>query len=299
MTGRLFLILLVAVVPNDILGAILFEDHFDGSPLNGEWSVSERAASTPLGRTQTDFIPEVTNGTARFRFDTYNHHAPGALFRGTEIATRTKFAVSDGLTVQTRLRIDTPLPGGLVFGFFLFGRHGYDEQGGGTGTFDEIDFEVLSNLANASTPEVLLNAYDGNIDGTQETELGPFFIDVASLDFTEFNDFNIRWESDQVTWFINDQLVLTRTDVVGLADSNMGLHLNFWAPEAVFTHAYDGSLQPTANEDANQSFFVEIDSVAVSSIPEPEGYAFLAALFLVCRLGSIAISRVRSRASLH
>ena len=268
-----FILTLLILSPDTLLGAvILFEDHFDQPVLNTEWSVNQQSVNSPLGLTQTYFSPEITNeGTARFRFDTYNPDAPGALFRGTEIATQTQFAVGDGLTFEVRWRASTPLPEGLVLGFSTFG------QGNGV---DRIDFDVLSKVYTGTSNMKILT----NVSGTGN-EIDPILVVSPNpIDFSEFNTFKILWEPDSIKWFINDHLVLARTDVVGLADSNMGLHLNFWAPDqslSSFSEAYDPNFQPTANSSQNQSFFFEVDSVTISAIPEPEYYVFFLAFFLL------------------
>ena len=122
-------------------GAVLFQDDFNGDTLDlTKWSVNIRPIGGPLGRTQTFFEPELSDGIARFRFDTYNPESPGALFRGSEILTLNEFRLVDALVFEARLRFNTPFPEGLVAAFFTFGR---DDV---TLGFDEIDVEILGNL---------------------------------------------------------------------------------------------------------------------------------------------------------
>jgi len=280
-------LLFIVFLPTFVTAQILFQDDFNGTSLDTtEWFERPRPVNAPIGRTQTGSSPVIADGIARLQFDTYNPNAPGRLFSGTELLSLTKYSLDtpgiQGLEFETRMRIGTPLPNGLVVGFFTFGRDGFTSAGdGGTGGFDEIDIEIVSNLINnpttpSRTQEILFNTFDGQTGG-DTIELGPNLIDISALNLSEFNTYKIRWLPDKIQWFINDQKLFTLTESEGAADlanSEQGIHLNLWAPGSSFGLAYDSGLTPTTDPGLNENFFIESDYIRVTAIPEPEIFGF-------------------------
>ena len=281
------LLILILVLPTIASAQIWFRDDFDGTSLNtDEWFQRPRAVDRPLGRTQTGPSPIIGGGLARLTFNTYNADAPGILFSGTEMLTLTKYSLDapgvEGLEFKTSMRVGLPLANGLVAGFFTFGRDGFDRNGeGGVGGFDEIDIEILSNLINepinpGRTQEILVNVFDGQTNGNT-VELGPWLMDISTINLSEFNTYTIRWFADKIEWFINDQELFTLTAAEGaaaLADSEQGLHFNLWAPSDSFDTAFDPVLMPTANPALNETYFMEVDYVQIAAIPEPSIFGF-------------------------
>ena len=279
--------MILFTLPTIASAQVLFQDDFNGTSLNtAEWFERPRPVSNPLGRTQTGSSPIIDGGVARLQFDTYNPNAPGMLFSGTEILSLTKYSLDapgvQGLEFETSMRVDPSLPNGLVAAFFTFGRDGFTSAGdGGVGGFDEIDFEILSNLINepvtsGNTQEILINTFDGQTNGLTE-ELGPELIDISSINLADFNTYTIRWFTDKIEWFINDQELFTLTESEGaaeLADSEKGIHLNLWAPNSNFSLAFDSELTPTSDPELNESYSMEVDYVRITAIPEPSTFAF-------------------------
>ena len=287
------LLILILLLPTTALAQVLFQDDFDGSSLDSEWFTKPRPVTSPLGRTQTGPSPIIAGGIARLQFDTYNADAPGTLFLGTEILTLEKYSLDadgvQGLEFETSMRIDPSLPNGLVVGFFTFGRDGFNRTGdGGVGGFDEIDIEILSNLINepitqGRTQEILINTFDGQKNGNI-VELGPELSDISDINLSDFNTYTIRWFANKIEWFINDQVLFTLTELEGaaeLADSEQGLHFNLWAPNSGFGLAFDSELTPTSNPERNESYFMEVDYVQITAIPEPGLFGF----HLACMTG--------------
>ena len=264
--------------------------------------------TTFLGRTQfrvgtySDSLPEiednlpiVVNGVAQIRLDTLNpiildppenstgQIANPSLF-GTELIINQDFELGSGLAFEARMRVNAPIANPTVGGgttqkglvaslFSFFGR----EIGLNQALFDEIDFEFLTNDINNAEQNtqnsslVLTNVYNDDPPGIGSPGAP---IKVENLDLTQFNTFRIEWLPDRIRWFVNDEEILTRTDIV--PDEAKTIRLNFWAPkEEGFQKAFDPSLQPVqrqagdTNQDLlarNQTFFYEVDYVKVDKL---------------------------------
>lgn len=259
---------------------VLFHDDFDTAALDSSrWSVG----NWQLGRTMLGHTPAVSGGIASLRHDTYNPTDPGGSFLGTEIYSNAAFVRGDGIEFEARVRTAVNSPG-LVTSLFA-----YSAQ---EGLSDEIDFEFLTNhVDNPHIPgeRLLLSSWDDwdaaspiyndNVHHHSTT------VDLDPLILAAYNTFTLRWLPDRVEWLVNGQLVHADDHVV--PDAPMPVRLNFWAPDSGWFDAYSSGLQPTADPSANVSYFYEVNSVTVRSVPEPAGLAALA-LF-----GMFALARQR------
>jgi len=246
-------------------GATLFFDDFNGASLNETlWRLPE-GLGTFFGRTQIkpptyagqNLRPVVANGSVTLRFDTYNASAliPGDSFWGHEIQTRQTFLPgTQGITIETRMRfLDTP-PGGIVGGFFTYAKDPPYRP--------EIDIELLTN--DLGGDRFLTNLYkDDTVSGAGDAA----FVVIPGFDMTDWNTYEIRWLPDRVQWFLNGTQVRER--IVTVVNNPSEVRLNIAAPDAGFSDAYNGALQPAVTAGNNQQYKLEIDYVQVSSVPLP------------------------------
>ena len=265
------LIILVALITTSRLDAvILFHDDFDDNTLD---SVTWDVASNTIGRTQFGSTPLLANGTARIAFNTHNPDDPGNTFKGTEIKTKTEFRRDSGVDFEARIKVNEPIANGLVVAFFMFG---FDNT---NLTSDEIDFELLSNWINDSTNanRALLSTWN-NFDENNSLPDQNFTTNqlVDGLDAFDFNTYRIRWLTERTEWYVNDEFVFSTSEV--LPDDPMSLRLNFWAPRSTFGIAFDGRLQPTADQNLNSQYVYEVDHVSVKSLAVPEPSTFVLVL---------------------
>ena len=279
-----FLIILVLVKAE---AETLLQDNFDGSSLSSEWNVRTWPADGIQRRTEYNAVsqpPIVQDGHVRLNLDTYNSNAPGSTFLGSEIITQTKFSLDmssgGGLEFEARIRLDQQFVNqpGLIAAFFTYGESGQTNQQGNQ-TYDEIDFEFLSNFQN---DRLLINAWDA------DRQLGPDIItfddieNLGGLDLTDWNSYKLRWFSDRLEWYVNNEWIFTKNNVENLADAEMPLYFNLWVPNANFTQAYGENFLPTADPTTNKSFYMDLDQVSVSAIPEPKHVALLFGLIAAC-----------------
>ena len=266
---------------------LLFHDGFDEVSLDTDkWIVRDNFT---LARSEfRSDAPQLINGVARLRFDTFNPNAPGVTMLGAEILTRDDYSNTHGLSVEARIRVVDPIGRGLVAGFF-----GYvnDDPVLGVDQFDEIDVELLTNKIDGArnnvipAQEVLTNSWVNASTGNEQ------FIGIPGLDVTEFNTYRFDWFGDRVEWFVNGLLIRTATQDV--PDTAMPIRFNFWAPTSNFTPAFDASLTPVSDPAANDTFFYELDFVTIQDfepIPEPLT-AGLGCLGLVAVISSTAHRR--------
>jgi minor extracellular serine protease Vpr len=254
-------------------GEVLLDDDFDGSALDPARWFQPVGEGTFLGRTQLRAPSDpvgVVGGVLRLALDTHNPTArvPGDSFLGSEIVSQEAFSPAQGeggIAIEARVRLVPPLAPGLVASLFL-----YDLVG--PGIRDEIDFELLTNFALSAGDELLTNAFDdaGFAEpGAVATK------QVHGLDPTAFNVYTLWWRSDRIQWFVNGDLV--RQEFLVLPQAPLRVRLNLWAPAPAFALAYSAALQPTADPNANETLFYEVDRVRVTTLPEPGPMPGLAA----------------------
>jgi hypothetical protein len=233
------------------VGSPGFRDDFNGPSLDmSRWYIPE-GQETFIPRTQmrpSSHPPTIVNGVLRLRVDTFNPTAqvPGDSFWGSEIVTRQLFDRGRGLIVRSRARVVRPAPAGLVASLFAYATR--------DGTRDEIDFELLTNTANA----VLTNVFE---DDPFLVAGRPVLVSPPGLDIGAFNDYELRWLPDRVEFLVNG--VLVRQEFNRLPDDPLSIRLNFWAPDISFLEAFSLVLQPVASSASNQTFFYEVDMVEI------------------------------------
>ncbi len=241
-------------VPTQASAELLLRDDFDAPPLDpSKWSVPTGDGSF-LGRTQ--IRPPAsklsfTDGTIRLQLDTHNPWAlaPGDSFLGSEIDTVTSWDLAEGLIIEARVRLVSPLPRGLVGSLFTFGLS--------DGVRDEIDFELLSNDLAEAKPRVLTNVFDDDF----EFPGVPAHPDVTGIRLDAFHVYRIEWFSDRIVWRVDGEPVREETGTV--PDGPQNVRLNFWAPDAFFAEAFDAGLVPAKTPEDNQTYFYEVDWVKI------------------------------------
>lgn len=273
-------ILAIAVSAN---AELLFEDQFTGDTLDlSKWDFHV----VFLDPTQTRDSAHAdalafTGETVKLPLETYNPTAivPGDSFYGTDIVSTMRFDRGEGLVLTARMRMvddgQNPLVRGIVGAFFLF-----ETDPVVPGVWDEIDFEQLSNdidgvkNGDESKRRVLTNVFDDfDISDPGLNPDKPVFVPLPAVDLTEFNVFDIHWLPEHVEWYVNG--VLRRTEHMVVPDDAMDVHFNIHAPGPGFQDAYDPNLEPTSDPKENRTFFLEIDYVAVTRIPEPSTLTLL------------------------
>jgi len=267
------LIALVAVLLSGYVARAqeLFRDDFDGVRLDpGKWSWQDR--NWPVGQTWFKGPPDVSGGLATFTHHTYNQYDPGRLScLGQEIYSNVLFERLDGLEFEARVRLRTPMAGGLVASFFAY----MDEQVAGHIENDEIDFEFLSNQLNKrpDTHQVIVATYDdfwGQWDDPdRHIVANPA---VFRLDLGEFNVFKIRWWPDRTEWRWDptprdsDVLIFATTDAQ--ADEPLTIRFNFWAATSIWPLAWDPGMVPTNDPTRDAVCFYDVDYVVVRRIAD-------------------------------
>ncbi|WP_197525905.1 glycoside hydrolase family 16 protein [Pseudobythopirellula maris] len=281
---------LVATLSAAASGQVLLHDDFDDSngPIGaqGDGVVDLSAYRAPfggedfLGRTQLRFDLPVENfataaggssdgRVALIELDTYNPLDPGNAFYGTDLLTKTNFARAGGLRWEARMRFRDGLPGGLVGAGFLYDVQRQDPPNSGVLVRDEIDHELLSNVAQGPAPQsTFTNVWnDGPFTGPTSGGIGET-INTSSVsggfDLTDFHDYRIDWLPARVDYYIDNTLVRRETGVV--PDDPMKSHFNLWAPDEGFGAAFNSGLQPTANPANNQTYTLEVDSVHIERL---------------------------------
>lgn len=236
---------------------VLFHDDFNGSMASSDyWHIPTRKSppkGTFIGRTQfkctqDSALPAQQNGNAMITLESHN---PTRLsFYGTDLISNQSFALGQGIRVRVRAKMDTSVPG-IVGGIFL-----YALNQGETKICDEIDFELLTNHPN----DVRTNVYRRGGPATGAPQSVPY----PSGSITGYHTYEIEWLPDQVSWFIDGNLV--RTERENVPTGVMTVHLNLWAPNLKWTLAYSSELKPVRSPSSNKIFSMSVDSVDVESI---------------------------------
>ncbi len=262
-----------------------FNDEFNGASLNlSDWGVY--GSSQELQRTRFGTTPQLLteNGTnfARLTLDTYNPNASNR-FRGTEIYTKNRFPLGNGLEIEARLRGPINQPG-IVFAFFTI----YDRYNGngaptpGNYSKSEIDYEFLTAEQEQFSPagqsrRLYLNIWDDwnevrdGYDG-DDVETPSRIHDDKTYGLSTFgsnfswkgwNTYKIRWYPNRTEYYLND--VLQRTETQVLPNEDMSVHFNIWSGDSSFDQAYSEGFNPT-NEANNRTFNVDVDYLRVRSL---------------------------------
>ena len=251
---------LVISLSNVIRAETLLYDDFNGNRVSSsKWHIPTWVSPTDgtvVGLTQFRFtqnssLPAADNGNAMIVVESYN---PTALsFYGTDLRSNQSFALGAGIHITVRAKMNTTTPG-IVGGIFL-----YALKPGSTTDHDEIDFELLTNLPNG----VQTNIYSNEKLGTGNVQ----FVTYTSGSITDYHTYEIKWQPNHVSWFIDGNLV--RTDTRHVPTGPMNFHLNIWVPDPGWPAAYDPHLKPAPSASSNQIFSMSVDSVHIQSITPP------------------------------
>jgi beta-glucanase (GH16 family) len=243
-----------------ILAETLLYDDFNGNIVSSsQWHIPTWVSPTDgtvVGHTQFRFtqnssLPAASNGNAMIVLETYNPTAFS--FYGTDLRSNQSFALGTGIHITVRAKMNTATPG-IVGGIFL-----YALKPGSTTYHDEIDFELLTNRPHG----VQTNIYSNEKLGTGNVQ----FIPYASGSINDYHTYEIKWQPNQVSWYIDGNLV--RTDKSHVPTGPMSLHLNIWVPDPGWPAAYDPNLKAATSASSNQVFSMSVDSVHIQSIPPP------------------------------
>jgi beta-glucanase (GH16 family) len=235
---------------------LLYDDFSGASVSSGKWHIPTWVSPTDgtvVGLTQFRFtqnssLPAAHNGNAIVALETYNPTAVS--FYGTDLRSNQSFDLGTGIHLTVRAKMNTTTRG-IVGGIFL-----YALKPGSTTYHDEIDFELLTNMPNG----VQTNIYSNEKLGTGNVQ----FIPYSSGSITDYHTYEIKWQPNQVSWFVDGHLVRTVTHIVPTGPMNF--HLNIWVPDAGWPAAYDQHLKPAESAGSNQIFSMSVDSVHIQSI---------------------------------
>ena len=248
------------ISPSTLLAATLLCDDFSGNRVSPDkWHIPTWVSPTDgtvVGLTQFRFtqsssLPEVDNGNAIIAVESYN--PTSFSFLGTDLRSNQSFVLGAGVHITVRAKMNTTMPG-IVGGIFLFAL-----KPGSTTYHDEIDFELLTNSPNGAQT----NIYSNEKLGTGNVQFVPY----ASGSITDYHTYEIIWQPNQVSWFIDGNLV--RTDTSHVPTGPMNFHLNIWVPDPGWPEAYAPYLKPTTSASSNQIFSMSVDSVNIQSIAPP------------------------------
>lgn len=243
--------------PSNINAATLIHDDFNGIVVNSDdWHIPTWVSPTDgtfVGQTQfrcsqNSQLPGTSESNAIIMLETYN--PTGFSFYGTDLISNQSIPLGDGVRITVRAKMNTSTPG-IVGGIFL-----YALKPESSTLHDEVDFELLTNQ-----PEVAqTNIYSNEPLGAGH----PQFASYASGSINDYHTYEIEWLPDQVSWFIDDNLV--RKEMSSVPAGPMNFHLNIWVPDAGWAEAYSPDLTPTATAGSNQIFWMSVDSVKIQSI---------------------------------
>jgi beta-glucanase (GH16 family) len=245
------------ISPPIILAATLLFDDFSGNIVSSlKWHIPTWVSPTDgtfIGQTQfrctqNSSLPAAKDSNAIITVESYN--PTGFSFYGTDLISNQSFSLGEGIHITVRAKMNASTPG-IVGGIFL-----YALKPGSTTLHDEINFELLTNLPSG----VQTNIYSNEPLGRGH----PQFVAYTSGSITDYHIYEIKWEPNQVSWFIDG--ILVRKETGHVPTGSMKFHLNIWVPDSEWTQAYSSDLKPTPSESSNQIFRMSIDSVNINSI---------------------------------
>ena len=206
-----------------------------------------------FGRTQMQqSLPAIANGAALLTLNTYDPTGPGKAFVGTDIYTSQTFQPgSTGIAFQVVAKMDQTT-GGLVGGIFP-----YNLLDQATTDHNEIDTELVSNAQTSLS----VNNYADEPLGAGNPQTVPL---PAGDDLTQWHTYTMVWQTSQISWYIDGNLVAQTNSNVPIGA--MPLYLDFWAPASDWAYAYNGSLQPVSSQAANTTFGFEVKSALVAQL---------------------------------
>lgn len=250
------------ISPSITLASTLLYDDFTGNIVSStNWHIPTWVSPTDgtfVGQTQfrctqNSALPAANDSNAIITVESYN--PTGFSFYGTDLISNQLFYLEEGIHITVRAKMNTLTPG-IVGGIFL-----YALKPGSTTLHNEIDFELLTNLPD----KVQTNIYSNEPLGKGHPE----FVSYTSGLITDYHIYEIKWQPNRVSWFIDGNLVRTETN--HLPAGPMYFHLNIWVPDSEWAEAYSPDLKPTSSQSLNQIFSMSVDSVNIVSIaPTPK-----------------------------
>ena len=262
------------ITPSVILAETFLFDDFNGTIVNFDrWNIpiwKGPGDGTFVGRTQFRCIPaplpKAENSNAIILLETYNPTAniPGDSFYGTDLISNQLFSSGNGIRIQVRAKMNTSQRG-IVGGIFL-----YVLKSGINTLHDEIDFELITNIPD----NFQTNIYSNEPLGTGHPILLPY--NFGSI--TDYHTYEIQWQPNRVSWFVDGNLVRTETENVPTGP--MYFHLNIWAPAQEWEQAYDQDFEPVKDPKLNQEYWMSVDSVNIQSFAPAPGKFNLAPILI-------------------
>ena len=243
---------LMLLLPVPAFAGMLFHDSFNQESIDLEkWSIPYWNNQI-LGRTyfNTLSFPNIENGNAVITVASYNpEYRSGESFYGTDLKTEQLMPLTRGYVhLKVRAKMDTSVPG-IVAGIFLFAF-----RPGSTDLHDEIDFEMVT-----TEPKMIMtNSYLNEPLGPGQPKL-TWYEEGTSM--TDYHLYEILWEPDKVSWFLDGRLIREERDRV--PEIPMKLHLNAWVTDDTWPQAYSPDLQPAARAEDSQMYGMRVDFVEI------------------------------------
>ena len=259
-------IVFLFITPSTTLASNLLYDDFKGNIVSStKWHIPTWVSPTDgtfVGQTQfrctqNSPLPAANDSNAIITVESYN--PTGFSFYGTNLISNQLFYLEDGIHITVRAKMNTLTPG-IVGGIFL-----YALKPGSDTLHDEIDFELLTNLPD----KVQTNIYSNEPLGKGN----PKFVSYTSGLITDYHIYEIKWQPNKVSWFIDGNLV--RTETKHLPAGPMYFHLNIWVPDSDWEEAYSPNIKPTSSPSLNQIFSMSVDSVNIKAIAPTTGTSTL------------------------
>ena len=196
------------ITPSVILAETFLFDDFNGTIVNSDrWHIPTWTGpgdGTFVGRTQFRCVPaplpKAENSNAKILLETYNPTAniPGDSFYGTDLISNQLFSSGNGIRIEVRAKMNTSQRG-IVGGIFL-----YVLKSGINTLHDEIDFELITNIPDKFQTNIYSNEPLG--------EGHPILHSYNSGSITDYHTYEIEWQPNRVSWFVDGNLVRTETE---------------------------------------------------------------------------------------
>lgn len=235
---------------------MLFSDDFNQDAVDTDkWHLSFWEGGI-LGTTtfKESPLPEIKDGNIIITVESYNPEDgfSGDYFYGTDLKTVKLIPLTRGYVhIKVRAKMDSAIPG-IVGGIFLFAFRPESMM-----LHDEIDFEFVT-----SKPDLIMtNSYSNEPLGAGHPQVA--FYESGTI--TDYHVYEIKWETDKVSWFVDGNLIRVETKHVPAIP--MEMHFNAWVPDSEWEQAYNPELHPAATADSNQIFGMIVDSIEIRTTP--------------------------------
>jgi hypothetical protein len=186
-------------------------------------------------------IPCTAARGAKLRLGTYNPKAPAHdTFLGSEMHTIKKWG-GGGETVKFEARVASPdMPGGAVTSVFAYALCS------GRQVQNEVDFEFASNhWGPPPDNDILTNVFVCSSGAGKQPkvhqETGYGLLDRHTFSLIHTPGQSVEWLVDERSFYKETQFLPDLS-----ASGGMSLYMNFWAPAAGWTWAYNSGLQPVS-----------------------------------------------------